>query len=30
MGDDSVISANKYELPVVSPAVLVDAKFVSE
>ncbi len=30
MGDDSVISANKYELPVVSPAVLVDSKFVSE
>ncbi|HEX5624687.1 MAG TPA: 2Fe-2S iron-sulfur cluster-binding protein [Saprospiraceae bacterium] len=30
MGDDSVISANKYELPVVSPAVIVDAKFVSE
>jgi NADH-quinone oxidoreductase subunit G len=30
MGEDSVISANKYELPVVSPAVLVDTKFVSE
>jgi NADH-quinone oxidoreductase subunit G len=30
MGDDSVISANKYDLPVVSPAVLVDSKFVSE
>lgn len=30
MGDDSVISANKYELPVISPAVNVDAKFVSE
>ncbi len=30
MGDDSVISSNKYDLPVVSPAVLVDAKFVSE
>ena len=30
MGDDSVISTNKYELPVVSPSVLVDAKFVSE
>jgi NADH-quinone oxidoreductase subunit G len=28
--DTSVISANKYELPVVSPAVNVDAKFVSE
>ena len=27
---ESVISANKYELPVVSPAVVVDAKFVSE
>ena len=30
MEHDSVISANKYELPVVSPAVNVDAKFVSE
>ena len=30
MGEESVISANKYELPVVSPAVNVDAKFVSE
>lgn len=30
MGEDSVISANKYELPVISPAVNVDAKFVSE
>lgn len=30
MGDKSVISANKYELPVISPAVNVDAKFVSE
>lgn len=30
MGDESVISTNKYDLPVVSPAVLVDAKFVSE
>lgn len=30
MEKDSVISANKYELPVVSPAVNVDAKFVSE
>lgn len=30
MGEHSVISANKYELPVVSPAVNVDAKFVSE
>jgi NADH-quinone oxidoreductase subunit G len=28
--DTSVISANKYELPVISPAVNVDAKFVSE
>jgi NADH-quinone oxidoreductase subunit G len=28
--DESVISANKYDLPVVSPAVNVDAKFVSE
>lgn len=27
---ESVISANKYELPVISPAVNVDAKFVSE
>jgi NADH-quinone oxidoreductase subunit G len=30
MDKDSVITANKYELPVVSPAVNVDAKFVSE
>ena len=30
MSDKSVISANKYELPVISPAVNVDAKFVSE
>ena len=30
MDVDSVITANKYELPVVSPAVNVDAKFVSE
>ncbi|HRI00673.1 MAG TPA: 2Fe-2S iron-sulfur cluster-binding protein [Saprospiraceae bacterium] len=30
MENDSVITANKYELPVVSPAVPVDAKFVSE
>lgn len=30
MEKESVISANKYELPVVSPAVNVDAKFVSE
>ncbi len=27
---ESVIGANKYELPVVSPAVNIDAKFVSE
>ncbi len=30
ISDESVISANKYELPVISPSVLVDAKFVSE
>lgn len=30
MDKDSVITANKYELPVISPAVNVDAKFVSE
>ncbi|MDQ3141779.1 MAG: 2Fe-2S iron-sulfur cluster-binding protein [Bacteroidota bacterium] len=30
MPDDSVISTNKYDLPVVSPAINVDAKFVSE
>lgn len=30
MEKESVISTNKYELPVVSPAVNVDAKFVSE
>ncbi len=30
ISDESVISTNKYDLPVVSPSVLVDAKFVSE
>jgi NADH-quinone oxidoreductase subunit G len=30
ISDKSVISTNKYDLPVISPSVLVDAKFVSE
>ncbi|MBK8485104.1 MAG: (2Fe-2S)-binding protein [Saprospiraceae bacterium] len=29
MGEESVISSNKYDLPVISPSVIVDAKFVS-